>query len=598
MSNKNKKNQPHNEQNAAPRAASAAGRVAGAGQLAKAGRQRLRSVTVGPLPILNRLLARMDLENILRQHLRRDGSRTRLPTTTGLLVLLRNLLISREPIYGIGEWAQRLAPDLLGLAPEQLEHLNDDRIGRCLDRLFEGTVPELVMALVRQVVREFGVSLEELHNDSTTVSFFGAYDEAEEEGTQRGRRTPAITYGHSKDHRPDLKQLLYVLTVTEDGGVPVYFAVKSGNVVDDRTHRETWDLLVELVGSEDFLYVADCKLATTDNMRYIDRRGGRFISVLPATRKEDRQFRQRLVADPEGVSWDDLYAVRDENAQRIVDEVSVCPEETITKEKYRLWWFHSTRKARRDGRARLDHIQRAIAGLAELKDRLLGARPRLRTTEQVEPVVADLLKDTGAQPYLRVEVRQYVTEEFRQAAPGRPGKDTQYVRKTTSCCDLTWELDTEAIAAAEKTDGMFPLITNAHDMTAEEVLRAYKRQPIIEKRFSQLKTDFEVAPVYLKNVRRIQAMLCLYFFALIVQTLLERQLRQAMQAAHVASLPLYPEGRACLAPTTRRILDVFAPVQRHTLRAQGRSETFTTELTDLQRQLLKLLGISHSNYGA
>ena len=100
---------------------------------------------------------------------------------------------------------------------------------------------------------------------------------------ERGRATPAITYGHSKDHRPDLKQLLYILTVTEDGGVPVYFTTRSGNTTDDQTHQETWKMLRELVGRADFLYVADCKLATMDNMRYIDRQGGRFMSVLPAT---------------------------------------------------------------------------------------------------------------------------------------------------------------------------------------------------------------------------------------------------------------------------------------------------------------------------
>ena len=129
------------------------------------------------------------------------------------------------------------------------------------------------------------------------------------------------------------------------------------------------------------------------------------------------------------------------------------------------------------------------------------------------------------------------------------------------------------------------------------MLWAYKRQPIIEKRFSQLKTDFAVAPVYLKSVRRIEAMLCLYFFTLLVQTLLERELRQAMEAADLESLPLYPEDRDCKAPTTRRILDIFEPIQRHTLTARGKSETFVSELSPLQRRLLKLLNIPSTGYG-
>ena len=149
---------------------------------------------------------------------------------------------------------------------------------------------------------------------------------------------------------------------------------------------------------------------------------------------------------------------------------------------------------------------------------------------------------------------------------------------------------------SQESDGVFPLITNTRDLTAEEVLRAYKRQPIIEKRFSQLKTDFGVAPIYLKSVSRIQALFCVYFFSLMLQTLLERELRQAMQREGTPSLPLYPEGRPCTKPTTRRIIDVFEPVQRHRLQTGNQTQTLTTELTALQKSILKLLGMSNEDY--
>ena len=92
------------------------------------------------------------------------------------------------------------------------------------------------------MIGEFGLRLDELHNDSTTLSCFGAYHEASEEGQRRGRKTLALTFGHSKARRPDLKQLLYILTVTEEGGLPIYFTSASGNVTDDTTHRQRWDL--------------------------------------------------------------------------------------------------------------------------------------------------------------------------------------------------------------------------------------------------------------------------------------------------------------------------------------------------------------------
>jgi hypothetical protein len=78
-----------------------------------------------------------------------EDRRTKLSPVKALLVLLRNLLVSREPIYGVGEWAARHAPDLLGLTPAEIGLLNDDRVGRALDKLFAADVPSLVLSANR-----------------------------------------------------------------------------------------------------------------------------------------------------------------------------------------------------------------------------------------------------------------------------------------------------------------------------------------------------------------------------------------------------------------------------------------------------------------
>src|SRR5208282_345603 len=140
--------------------------------------------------------------------------------------------------------------------------------------------------------------------------------------------THAITWGHSKARRPDLKQLLYNLTVTSDGNVPVFFSSASGNTVDDRTHIGTWDLLYELIGHADFLYVADCKLASSDNLSHIATRGGRFVTVLPRGRSEDIAFRQRLRAEPSVLKWTLLHALTNDQGH-IVDELFVCGDDHV-----------------------------------------------------------------------------------------------------------------------------------------------------------------------------------------------------------------------------------------------------------------------------
>jgi hypothetical protein len=312
------------------------------------------------LPLINMFLGRIRLSEILGEHLPADDPRTELPTVRALLVLVRNVLLARQPLYGVAEWAARFVPELLDLWPDDVARLHDDRLGRSLDRLFDSVGPRLILAVVRHVVQEFAVGLDELHNDSTTVSFYGVYEDAAQEGQQRGRRTPAITWGHSKDHRPDLKQLLYVLTISEDGGVPVYFTTASGNVVDDRTHCDTWDLLHALVGRPEFLYVADCKLASRDNLSHIATRGGRFVTVLPRTYQEDGAFRARLQQSASSVTWRHLYDVSDEQGE-LRDRFSVCTDEMVTSEGYRLLWFHSQRKADLDAVTRNRQIQRAGA---------------------------------------------------------------------------------------------------------------------------------------------------------------------------------------------------------------------------------------------
>jgi transposase len=559
------------------------------GKKARSARRTLDSFHLGALPILNRILQRLRLDEFLRDYLPREDKRSRVPTTAALLVLLRNLLLSRQPLYGVGEWAARYAPDLLGLSDDQLGGLNDDRVGRCLDRLFQSDVASLALAVATQAITEFKVELDELHNDSTTVTFHGAYSNAAEEKTRQGKKTLAITWGHNKDHRPDLKQLLYILTVAGDGGVPVHFQVQSGNITDDKTHRATWDLLCKLTGRRDFLYVADCKLATVENMAYIHQRGGRFLSVLPRTRGEDRAFREAILQGQ--VQWQPIHDKRNERGE-VVDHYSVCESPTISAEGYRLVWYHSTRKAELDAEARVRQVGKASAQLTELSRRLASPRSRYRQRAKVEKAVAEIVEACGVGAWITTEIQERTVETYRQKGRGRPSDATVYVRHISSRFELTSRIDHERLNAERCCDGIFPLITNELSLSERDLLLAYKQQPWIERRFTQLKTDFEVAPVYLKDVSRIQALLCVYFFVMLVEALLERELRRAMDREEIESLPLYPESRPSRRPTARRVIDLFEDVQRHALVVGKKPPlVFTTELTKLQREILRLLGM-------
>ena len=560
------------------------------GELARAQGRTLSSYRICALPIIDRLLERMRLDHFLRSYLPLADRRCRIAPSIGISLLLKNVLLCREPLYGIGEWAARFALEALGFADTQLPSLNDDRIGRCLDRLFQSDITSMVLALATHVVREFEIDLDELHNDSTTITFHGAYADAAQE-EQRGQKTRmAITWGYNKDHRPDLKQLLYILTVARDGAIPLYFQVASGNVADDQTHIATWDLLCRLVGRSNFLYVADCKLASMENMAHIHQHQGRFLTMLPRTRSEDRAFRDSLESGQ--VQWRSIHDKRNDDG-KIVDQYSVCVPATLSAEGYRLVWYHSTRKAEQDARSRHQQVERAMNELAELRQKLSSPRTRYRQEAKVAEAVQAILRGRGVERWIVTEIKEQTEEKFRQDRRGRPNDQTRYVKETSTRFELAYHIDNARLAAETCGDGVFPLITNDDSLPELEMLLAYKSQPALEKRFSHLKTDFEVAPVYLKEASRIQALLCVYFLALLTESLLERELRRAMDREAIESLPLYPEGRKCRRPTARRLIDLFEDVQRHSLQVGRRPPVvFTTQLSRLQRRLLRLLGMA------
>jgi transposase len=566
------------------------------GEIARAGGRTLNSYRIAALPIINQLLERMRLDEFLRSYLPRADRRCRIAPSIGISLLLKNVLLAREPLYGIGEWAARFDPRALGFTNDQLPSLNDDRVGRCLDRLFRTDITSMVLALATHVVQEFQVDLDELHNDSTTITFHGAYADAAHE-QKRGKQTRmAITWGYNKDHRPDLKQLLFILTVARDGAVPLYFQVASGNVVDDKTHIPTWDLLCRLVGGPDFLYVADCKLASRENMAYIHQHKGRFLTVLPRARSEDKAFRDLLAKGQ--VQWRHIHDKRNDRGE-IVDQYSVCEPAMLSNEGYCLVWYHSTRKAEQDAHARHEQVERAMHELAELRQKVLSPRTRYRQEAKVVEAVQEIVRNRGVEDWIITEITEETEEKYRQNGPGRPNEHTQYVRETSTRIRLEYRINTEQLALETCGDGVFPLISNDDSLSELEMLLAYKSQPALEKRFSHLKTDFEVAPVYLKEASRIQALLCVYFLALLTESLLERELRRAMDRAGIESLPLYPEGRKCRRPTARCLIDLFDDVQRHSLSVGRRRGpvVFKTQLSKLQRRLLRLLGMTNV-YGA
>lgn len=557
----------------------------------------LRTERLGPLPLVNHVIGRLGLEALLAEAVPTVDPRQHVAHAQALGVLVRSILVEREPIYRQAETVATFAPAAFGLDAAEAAHLGDDVIGRALDRLFDADRGTLLTRVVVAGVTRFGLALEELHDDSTSITVTGQYRSAVGRRV-RGTRAPAISYGYSKDHRPDLKQLLFILTTTHDGGVPVQFRCADGRTSDVVTHEETWDSLCTVTGRPGFLYVADCKLCHDDAMNHIDRRRGRFLTVLPRTRLEDREFREWIQTHEP--PWE---IVRDEENGRRKDgprdRWRAFRHHLPSKEGWPVIWLWSTLLALQQEQSRRERIAKAEEQLGELQAQLTSAKARRRSHEDVAERVATILAGQHVSRWIEVEIQATEAHRYRQAARGRPGRDTHYVRRTKHGWRLAWKVDELMIAYDRKSDGMYPLLTNDRTLSIQEAFAAHRRQPAIEKRFAQLKSVFEIAPIFLKNEARIDAFFFVYFLALLVQALVERELRLGMQRAGVTELPLYPEERRCLRPTAEQVFRLFALAARNVLILAGQDvRVLGPELTDLQRQVLHLMGVPLSAYHA
>ncbi|MGH3185809.1 MAG: IS1634 family transposase [Streptosporangiaceae bacterium] len=556
----------------------------------------LTSTRLGALPLISHFAARMGLRRLLEAWMPADDPRLALDPAAVIALLIANLATGHRPLYALGEWAAGYQRSLLGLGRGGAALLNDDRAGRALDRLFRADRGSLLTELMTGVISEFGIDCSRLHNDSTSVSVHGTY-EAADGSDVAGVPTAEVTRGHSKDHRPDLKQLVFILTVSGDHAVPVIYRLADGNTSDDPAHIPTWDTLVKLTGGPDFLYVADCKLASDTAMSHIHRGGGRFITVLPRSRKEDTAFRAWIPGHQP--AWAEASRVP---GTRIGDPDlvhSTYEAPWPSAAGYRIVWVHDSGKQHHDAVTRARRIEKGVKAIEEdLAARLASPRTRLRTAEAVHAAAKAALAAAHASRWVRYAVTEQTDLSRKQAGPGRPGPGTAYRTITTRTFEMSCDVDYDQVARDAASDGCWPLITNDQDMTGAEVLAAYHYQPNLERRHHLLKGIQDAAPAWIKTIPRIEAIFLCHFIALLLCALIERQIKMAMKTAQIAKIPLYPELRGCAAPSADRIFEIFADLTRHELRdADGTLvQAFEPELTRLQRQILDLLDIPATAY--
>jgi len=441
-----------------------------------------------------------------------------------------------------------------------------------LERLAEHG-EQVQAALVLRAIDRFGLKVNQVHYDMSTIELYGAYENYNEVGVT-DPPTPRPAYGHTQSGRKHLKQIQFGINVVKDGAVPISHRVFDGNTPEAPTHLQNLKDLARLLPKGDLLYLGDSKLDSQENLLAIVAGQGKFVgggtfseamqnlylSVRDRLEPLDYHPQSQTKLLPEQRDQYQGVEVRQE-LRGLVDGRTLCC-------KYRLLFIWSEAKARQEATTRQRHVDKISVVFTQTVKNL--NKYKLTTKEAV---VRRLEVARGR--YAEGQLFHY---EIGEALKGQ--------------LTLTWRIDSRALTQWEVLEGVFLLKTNllvkTHSLV--EVLRTYKGQIQVERRIGNLKGPLAVTPMFLKNPKRMAGLLYILVWALMILSLMERQVRQQLKGKPMYGL--YPEKRPSKAPTGVRLIEAFEYLCIVLLHEQGETTRYLGELDATQRQILTLLDMA------
>lgn len=463
-----------------------------------------------------------------------------------VMLLTLNRLLSPQPLYHVAElMEQTVLPQVLDIAPEKVY---DNRLGRALDRLYPH-LGELWARLVSRAIQVYGLGLDALHWDITSIYFEGAYTDSE-----------LAAYGYSRDRRTDAKQINLEVDVTHDGYVPVLYQVLAGHTADITRPLPHLHALLRFLARPELaerrlrpILVSDCKMITAEaalachhhDLFYLGplADGVATEQVLKSVSAEELAA-QPLSYRPQRVKPDATDFVPYQGVWRPFTFEHGGRQ--VTDRALIVW---SAGKQRLDVQKRRTYLKRLLNGLANIQKRLNTRRYKKRA---------------------------YVEQRLAAIRQGNPAKGLVDVQLSgeDEALTLTFRINRQRLAEAQAMDGRYALATNADHLSADEALALFKGQDGVDKRFRVVKGPLLVHPLFVRTDRRIEGLIFITLLALLVWAILERLCRQQ-------GLPV----------TAGKLFREFATLQAVDLTwADGSQQRLASEMTPFQAEVLTALG--------
>ncbi|MCP3935733.1 MAG: IS1634 family transposase [Actinomycetia bacterium] len=564
--------------------------------LAVAGRLDHSSASLRHLPLVRDAITELGIDDVINQLLPPDP-RMKATDADCVRLMILNVLHGRVALYKMADWLAGTDSAVVLGAECKPSSFTDTRLGETLDRLFNAGVDDVLSAWASgYLASDSGPTEYEVHTDTTTLKLQGAYlGEVTEPAPQPAR-------GHSKDHRPDLKQLVYGLSLQGAVGVPLCVSVLDGNAPDQTANQFHLDRLAGLLPPQhDVTFVADAKLCDAVSIGRVLDADFHLITLVP------RSFtlRYQLVDSirdagiPLPVIGEAHRRLKGDKVRHYRGQSFIAPFKVTDPESgetqlqdMRFVVVESPGLTEREEGA-------TLARLKKEHDQLTSTAGKLAKQEFTceSDARAAVLKAIGSPRLHDVDVAVKSEVKFlKRARRGRPKKDDPRPRQTVwRGVIAAIRVNDQHVEVARHHRRHFVLVTDHLDQEAwpdRRVLAAYRQQQVVEGHtgFRWLKGPAEVAPVFLNTPRRIAALGLVFVLALVVRNFIEHAVRSAL-AADGATLPNLNRQKTAR-PSAENVFYYFRDVRLHQVLFDGavvHSEIIG--LTEAARTVLELLGV-------
>jgi transposase len=544
--------------------------------------QNVQTKGVGFAPILGHYFEKCGIARIIDENVELDPRRKVLTHGQAAVAMVTGILFQVMALYRLCKFASEKTVLQTILPMIKPEDYFDDRLADTLDALFASGIGNLDMLITKEMIDVFQIQTDVCHNDTTSVSVYG---EADNNKTDQSIK---LTYGHSKKHRKDLKQLVWSMSVSSDHAFPLFQQAYDGNTADVSTYAEQWINLIDLLDRDDFLYVGDSKLICRETMAYIHDNEGFFLAPAPMYESYKAVFEEALERHPH----EKLIPYKGRFNRGFEVPMDFEWKESAYHLRMIVLFDHGLcARKRKTLQNRTDKTRGAFKVLNSKVNRY-----RLKTEENIDKACKRILKGKQTTPFFTYRIVNEPIISYKNKKRGRPAKgtDPERIKVVTDQFRIILDFNQEAFNHALSHCGYYPLLTNrnADQLEIEQAMLAHKNQYKCEHNFRRAKGPLNIEPIYLHTPERIEAFLLLFKIALQMVVLIERTARKNISDREHGLDGFMPNRSDVRNPKSEYMLKEFEDIVKGKIPLpDGNTYGFVSELNPLQRDILSILEV-------